>query len=121
MSMVSLAFSFCFSGFINSRVRILWRRSASFMRITRMSFAMARNIFRRFSAWISTLSMDQDSWVSLVTPSTKRATSGPNTSVISSRVITVSSTTSWRIPATMLSLSSSRSARMMATQRGWMM
>ena len=50
MSIVSLAFSFCFSGFIYWSVRILCRRSASLIRITRISFAIARNIFLKFSA-----------------------------------------------------------------------
>lgn len=90
------------------------------MRMTRISLAMARNIFLKFSACISTLSADQDSWVSFVTPSTSRATSFPKIAASSSSVRTVSSTTSWRIPAMMDSLSSSRSARMIATQRGWM-
>ena len=85
-----------------------------------MSFAIAKNILRRFSAWISTLSIVHEIWVSLVTPSTKSATSSPKIAVISSSVMTVSSTTSCRIPATRVSLSSSRSARMIATQSGWM-
>ena len=58
MSIVSLAFSCCFAGVINSSVRILWRRSASLMMITRISFAMARNIFLKFSAWTSSLSWE---------------------------------------------------------------
>ena len=82
---------------------------------------MARNIFLKFSACISTLSADQDNWVSFVTPSTKRATSFPNISASCSSVYTVSSTTSWRSPAAIVSLSISRSARMIATQSGWIM
>ena len=46
--------------------------------------------------------------------------SSPNSLLRSSSVITVSSTTSCRIPATMVSLSSFRSARMIATFKGWM-
>ena len=55
---------------------MLWSRSASLIRTTRMSSAIARNIFRMFSAcccsWVWVLNFD-----SLVTPSTSRATSGP--------------------------------------------
>ena len=40
----------CFSGRINCMVRILCKRSASLIRITRISFAIARNIFLKFSA-----------------------------------------------------------------------
>ena len=118
--MVSLAFSFCLAGGIYFSVRILWSRSASLIRMTRMSLAIARNIFLRFSAWTSTLSAEQLNCPSLVTPSTSSSTSSPNSCRISSDVITVSSTTSWRRPATIVSLSSSRSARIMATHRGCM-
>ena len=118
--MVSRAFSNCFAGFIYCRVRMLWRRSASLIKITRMSFAMARNIFLRFSACSSTLSAEYESWPSFVTPSTKRATSSPNSCATSSTVIQVSSTASWSSPATIVSLSSSRSAKMIATHKGWM-
>ena len=45
----------CFSGFSAPKVRMLWRRSASFTSTTRMSLAMARNMRRRFSAWASVL------------------------------------------------------------------
>ena len=60
-----------------------------------MSSAIARNIFRMFSAcccsWVWVLNFD-----SLVTPSTRWATSAPNRSSMSSRLNSVSSGTSWR-------------------------
>jgi len=34
---------------------MLWSRSASFTRITRISLDMASSIFRKFSAWLSSL------------------------------------------------------------------
>ena len=97
------------------------RRSASLIRITRISFAMARNIFLKFSACTSTLSASYDNCSNFVTPSTSSATSAPNSCAISSSVITVSSTISCKRPATMVSLSSSSSARIMDTQSGWIM
>ena len=97
--------------------------------MTRISFAMARNILRRFSACISRRSAFLSfgflilsvrcRCCSLVTPSTRRRTSSPNSSRICSSVITVSSSTSCNRPAAMVSLSSSSSARMIATQSGW--
>ena len=73
---------------------MLWSRSASLMRTTRMSSAIARNIFRMFSAcccsWLWVLNFD-----SLVTPSTRCATSGPKRSSTSARLYSVSSGTSW--------------------------
>ena len=56
---------------------MLCSRSASLTITTRMSRAMARNILRRFSAWVSSR-LRKSSWVSLVTPSTSNATSSPN-------------------------------------------
>ena len=73
---------------------MLCSRSASLMRTTRMSSAIARNIFRMFSAcccsWLWVLNFD-----SLVTPSTRCATSGPKRSSTSARLYSVSSGTSW--------------------------
>jgi len=85
----------------------------------RISLAMARSIFRKFSDCCS-------SWVArvilliLVRPSTRSAISGPNNSLISSRVAKVSSTVSWRRPAATVAMSILMSARMAATSRGWM-
>ena len=121
MSIVSRAFSICFSGRMNWSVLILCSLSASLIRITRISFAIAKNIFLKFSACTSSLSAEYDNCPSFVTPSTSSATSEPKISVISCSVITVSSTTSCKIPATIVSLSNSRSARMIPTHNGWIM
>src|SRR6266852_2830639 len=53
MSNVSWAIRCCFSSRMCSRVRMLWVRSASFTRITRMSCAIAMIILRKFSACFS--------------------------------------------------------------------
>ena len=83
-----------------------------------MSSAMARNILRMFSAcccsWVWVLNFD-----SLVTPSTSRATSGPNRSSTSVRLYSVSSGTSWRSAASTATGSIPRSARIWADAIGW--
>ena len=56
MSRVSFAISICFVSGWYFRVRILCSLSASLMMMTRISLAMARNIFLRLSAWNSILS-----------------------------------------------------------------
>jgi len=71
-----------------------------------MSFDMARTSLRKFSAclaWSDGISMR----VSLVTPSTRRATSGPKCLVMSSIVAEVSSMVSCR-SAVMIEAVSSR-------------
>ena len=99
-------------------MRMLWSRSASLMRTTRMSSAIARNIFRMFSAcccsWLWVLNFD-----SLVTPSTRWATSGPNRSSTSARLYSVSSGTSWRSAALTATGSMPSSARIWADAIGW--
>ena len=60
-------------------VRMLWRRSASFTRMTRMSSTIARSILRKFSACRSSLDENGMALI-LVTPSTTWATSGPKCS-----------------------------------------
>ena len=57
---------------------------------------------------------------SLVTPSTSRATSLPNSFSISSGVASVSSIVSWRIAVAMVWSSSLRSVRIPATSIGWL-
>ncbi len=56
---------------------MLWSRSASLMITTRASSAMAMNIFRMFSACCSSVERALPNLLSLVTPSTRRATSRP--------------------------------------------
>ena len=72
---------------------MLWRRSASLTRITRMSSTIASSILRKFSAWRSSLEEKLMALI-LVTPSTMWATSGPKTASMRSVVVSVSSTTS---------------------------
>ena len=83
-----------------------------------MSSAMARNILRMFSAcccsWVSVLNL-----LSLVTPLTRRATSAPKRSSMSSSEYSVSSGMSWSRAAVTATGSSPSSARMRATARGW--
>ncbi len=83
-----------------------------------MSSAIARNIFRMFSAcccsWVWVLNLD-----SFVTPSTRWATSAPKRSSTSDRLYSVSSGTSWRRAASTAIGSIPRSARIWAEAIGW--
>ncbi len=72
-----------------------------------MSRAMATSILRKFSACRSSLEAKLI-LESLVTPSTRKATSWPNSRSMSVVVASVSSTTSWRSPAHTLAVSSLR-------------
>ena len=102
-SMVSRALSRRFCSGQASPVRMLCSRSQSLMIITRTSRLMASSILRRFSACSSSM---LENWilVSLVTPSTSRATSSPKAAFRSSSVVGVSSTTSCSRAAAMLSV-----------------
>ena len=97
--MFSSALSRCFCGVIYSMVRILCKRSASLIIITLISSDMAMSIFRIFSACCSSRE-EKGTLPSLVTPLIKLAISLPNIFVISSKVMSVSSTTSCSKPAT---------------------
>ena len=83
-----------------------------------MSDDIARTSLRRFSASL-VLSDCTSRRLSLVTPSTRRATLSPNRRAISSRVASVSSIVSCRRPVTIEAVSSFISARMPATSTGW--
>ena len=72
-------------------------RSASLTMMTRISSTMASSILRKLSAWRSSAEK-KSSLVSLVTPSTQRATSSPNSLRTCSTVTLVSSTTSCSRP-----------------------
>ena len=82
-----------------------------------MSSAIARNIFRMFSAcccsWVWVLNFD-----SFVTPSTRWATSVPKRSSTSVRLYSVSSGTSWRSAASTAIGSIPSSARIWAEAIG---
>ena len=114
----SRALSRCFWGDMNSRVERLCIRSANLIIMTRISWAMAMSILRRFSACSSSFE-EKGILSSFVTPSISRATSRPNSWVMSSRVQSVSSTTSCRSPATTDWVSMPRSTSIAATERGW--
>src|SRR6185437_2940943 len=101
-------------------VRMLCRRSASLMRMTRMSSTMASSILRTLSAWRAAWPCRSSRSI-LVTPSTRWATTGPNSRASCSLVAGVSSTASWRRPAEMQTTSISISARTAATASGWRM
>ena len=68
--------------------------------MTRMSSTMASSILRKLSAWRSSAEK-KSSLLSLVTPSTQRATSSPNSLRTCSTVTLVSSTTSCSRPVSM--------------------
>jgi hypothetical protein len=97
---------------------MLWVRSASFTRITRMSRAIASSILRKFSACFSSRDVKLI-WPIFVTPSTSVAISVPKSDSTWSSVASVSSTVSWRSPVAMLGTSSRMSAMMLATESGW--
>jgi hypothetical protein len=83
-----------------------------------MSSLIARTSLRKFSACFS-----WSDWssirLSLVTPSTRRATSLPNLASMSSIVASVSSTVSCRSAVTIEAVSSFMPVRMPATSSGW--
>ena len=99
---------------------MLCRRSASLMRMTRTSRAIARSIFLKFSAcacWRVANSMRSI----FETPSTSSATALPYCFAISLFVVWVSSTTSCRSAAMSACGSRCHSARIFATASGWVM
>ena len=113
ISIVSSDFVRCFSGVWYAIVRILCSRSAILMRMTRISFAIAMSILRRFSICSSSL-LVYCTRVSFVTPSTMSATGSPNWRAMSAWVRFVSSITSCSSAATMESSSSPMSTVMSA-------
>ena len=119
-SIVSSALSRRFCGGQPSPVRMLCSRSHSLMSITRTSWLIARSILRRFSACCSST---EENWmrVSFVTPSTSSGTSAPNFAFSASSATPVSSTTSCKSAAMMLSVSRPSSATRHATATGWLM
>src|SRR6185312_595563 len=83
-------------------VRMLCRRSASLIRITRRSRAIASSILRKLSASAS-WRLPKRILSSLVTPSTSSATVSPNSPASALRLSAVSSRVSCRIAAMMVS------------------
>ena len=120
-SMVSRALKFRRWGGSAASVRILCKRSASLMIITRMSLDIAKNILRRLRACFSSIELTSME-VSLVTPSTKSITVSPKRLRISSSVADVSSTVSCKSAAQIESSSICKSfAKIKATSTGWLM
>ena len=109
-----------FFGGTTSSVRMLCRRSASLIRMTRTSRAIASSILRKFSAcassWLSNSILS-----SLETPSTSSATGLPKFSLISVLVTAVSSITSCSSAAVSAWESRCHCARILATASGWEM
>ena len=101
-------------------VRILWVRSASLIKITRTSRAIASSILRKDSAWFSSRVL-KDSLSSLVRPSTSSATGDPNCSINSTLVTPQSSMASCSSAAIKAWASSFHSAHWLATAIGWVM
>ena len=99
-------------------MRMLCSRSASFTSTTRTSFTMASSILRMFSTCRASGAI-MFSRLILVTPSTSRATSGPNRSSIRDSGNSVSSTTSCSSAAVSVVASMRMSARMCATSSKW--
>ncbi len=117
--MVSAAIRLRFCGFgMKCSVRMLCSRSASLTSSTRMSSDIASSSLRKFSA-CSVCEDCSSSLLSLVTPSTRRATSPPNSCESSSIVAPVSSTVSCSRPVAIEALSSFHADRMPATSTGW--
>ncbi len=83
-----------------------------------MSSTIASSILRKFSACRSSVDAKVMAPI-LVTPSTTWATSWPNVRSRRSVVVSVSSTTSWRRPAAIVTGSIFMSVRMVATSSGW--
>ena len=98
----------------------LCKRSASLMRMTRTSSAIANSILRKLSAcWASLES--KESLSNLDKPSTKFATGAPNW--VASAILSTpeSSITSWSNAALMDCESSFQVAHSVATASGWVM
>ena len=116
--MVSEAIFNCFSCFIESIVRILWSLSESLIRITLGSSVKVSKIFLKFSAcWLLLASITVAIFVK---PSTIFAISFPNSLLISSNVMSVSSTVSCNKAQMVLRTPNPiSSAAIIATAMGW--
>jgi hypothetical protein len=117
MSRVSRAMRRALAVGSTPRVRMLCRRSASLTRMTRISRAMARAIFWKFSACFSS-SVSNSICVSLLT-AVHELGDGFAELGRSRLVMPVSSMTSCSMAAIRLWWSMCMSARMPATARGW--
>ena len=118
MSSDSVACRSCVDCFTYLTVRMLCSRSASLMTSTRMSRAIATIILRMVSACAASPYL---TFSSLVTPSTRIATSSPKSTRSWSSVYGVSSTVSCSSAATRVGSVMPMSARMVVTASGWVM
>ena len=128
MSRVSWDMRNCCSGVSDCSVRMLCSRSASLMKTTRRSSAIATSIFLRFSAWLAplkplprrgvTFMVVSEILPSLVVASTSLAISGPNFSTISLFSTPQFSSTSCSKAAASELASSCRFTRIIATCNG---
>ena len=101
-------------------VRMLWVRSASLIRMTRTSLAIASSILRNDSAWFCSR-VSKASFSSLVSPSTRSATGAPKRSTSSVLLTPQSSMASCISAAIKACASSFHSAHCAATAIGWVM
>jgi hypothetical protein len=108
------------AGAMACMVRMLCRRSASLIKITRTSRDIASSIFLKLSAWLSSRVL-KCSLSSFVRPSTKSAVGAPNFSISSVFVTPWSSMVSCISAAMMACASSFQSAQRPATAMGWVM
>ena len=98
-------------------VRILCSLSASFINITRISFAIAKYMRRKFSAASSSLELNVY-FASFVTPITSVVISSPKREYNSLSVADVSSIVSCNMAAPTASESSPKSSKISATATG---
>ena len=99
---------------------MLCNLSASFTNNTLISFEVAKMSFLKFSAFEFEIAWFSNSEI-FVTPSTRSATSIPNSSLIFWYVAWVSSIVSWRSPVAIVALSNFNSVKILATAIGWIM
>ena len=85
---------------------------------TLISLDVAKINFLKFSALESVDALSSNAEI-LVTPSTKLATSSPNSFLTVAYVTLVSSIVSWRSPVVIVALSNFNSVKIFATATGW--
>ena len=121
MSSVSWAIRSCLASGSDAIVRMLWRRSASLISSTRMSFAIATSILRKRRGLLGVPRVELEP-VELGDAVDDRGDLGAERAIPGRpSVSSVSSTASWSSAAEMVTSSRPRSARMSATPSGWEM
>ena len=121
ISSVSRAFSCCFYFGIAPIVRMLWRRSASLIRMTRMSLGHRDHHLAVVLGLAVVAALERDAR----SASSRRRRAGRSRrrtrSVTSSSEALVSSTVSWSSAAHSVAVSSRMPAQIFATPTGWVM